>query len=173
MHKSTLFLLVGIPGAGKTTASKLIADITGASHIWADHERRTIHRQPTYTQQENDELYNRLNSRADELLQRGSSVIFDTAFNHYHDRQKLREIATMHNAQTVVIWVQVPKSTAKLRAQNSHHHSHTRILGDMSDEHFHALSDKLEEPKAHERTIILDGTKLTKPYVSEKLSEIL
>ena len=170
MNKLTLYLMMGIPGAGKTTASKLISKITGASHIWADHERRTIHEQPTYTQQENDELYDHLNSRADELLQQGRSVVFDTAFNHYHDREKLRNIARGRNVDTLVIWIQTVTDLAKHRAQNAHHHTHTRVLGDMNDEHFGILSDKLEEPREDERTIILDGTKLTEDYIREALS---
>lgn len=173
MKKKLLYLMVGIPGAGKTSAATLIADITGATHIWADHERRTIHSQPTYSQQENDELYALLNSRADELLRSNQSVVFDTAFNHYSDRQKLRAIAMQNNADAIIVWVQAPKDVAKDRALNAHHHTHTRVLGNMTDDHFGNLSDKLEEPRDDEHTVILDGTKLSKAYVAEKLSAII
>lgn len=164
--------MVGIPGAGKTSAATIIAEITGAVHIWADHERRTIHSQPTYSQQENDELYHRLNSRANELLGSNHSVVFDTAFNHYSDRQKLRKIAEGNDATTIIVWVQAPKDIAKTRAQNVHEHKHTRVLGNMSDEHFGSLSEKLEEPRSDECTVILDGTKLSPDYITQELSKI-
>lgn len=173
MQTNTLYLMVGIPGAGKTSAAKLIADVTGATHIWADHERRLMWPSPTYTQKENDTLYVRLNTKAESLLRSSHNVVYDTAFNHFSDRQKLREIASRNHAKTVVIWVQAHKELAKDRAQNAKDHAHTRVLGDMTDEHFTSLSDKLEEPKTTEQTIILDGTKLTKSYVAEKLSEII
>jgi predicted kinase len=171
MTHQTLYLMLGIPGAGKTTASKIIADATGASHIWADQVRRTIHTVPSYTQSENDELYAKLNKTADKLLGQGESVIFDTAFNHYEDRQKLQAIADKHGANTLVVWVKASSELAKQRAQNSHNHIHTRLLGDMTDEHFLALRDKLEEPKDTEKTLILDGTKLSKAYVLKSLNQ--
>ncbi|MDQ5885830.1 MAG: uncharacterized protein QG628_227 [Patescibacteria group bacterium] len=162
--------MVGIPGAGKTTASKLIAEITGATHIWADHERRIMWPEPGYTPEENETLYVRLNTKAEALLRGNHSVVYDTAFNHYQDRQKLREIAKRNNAEVIVIWVQAPKDIAKLRAQNVHEHSHTRVLGNMTDEHFGILSEKLEEPKSDEKVVILDGTKLNEEYVRSILS---
>lgn len=173
MKQNCLFLMLGYPGAGKTTASKLIADVTGATHIWADQERRNLHPQPSYSQRENDELYTSLNTETDKYLRQGKDVVFDTAFNHYEDRQKLRQIATSHNAQTIVVWVKTPPQVSKDRAQNSHNHAHTRLLGNMTDEHFHALQNKLEVPKSDERTIVLDGTKLTREYVQNILLDIL
>lgn len=170
MKKQTLYLMVGIPGAGKTTASKIIADITGATHIWADHERRLMWPEPSYTPEENDTLYIRLNTKAEALLRSGHSVVYDTAFNHYHDRQKLRDLAKRNDTDVVVIWIQAPKDIAKLRAQNVHEHNHTRVLGNMTDEHFGALSNKLEEPHDNEPTIILDGTKLSREYVTEAIT---
>ena len=172
MSKNYLFLMVGIPGAGKTTAAKIITAQTHAVHIWADHERRLIHKQPSYSTEENNELYVRLNSLADDLLSQGKSVVYDTAFNHRSDRRKLQTIASKHDARVVIIWVKAPKTLAKDRAQNTHNHAATRVLGDMSDEHFDHLSEKLEPPTADEYTIELDGTKLSQEYVGEKLARL-
>ena len=76
--------MLGYPGAGKTTAAKVIHSLTGATHLWADHERRKLFATPNYSHAENIELYDKLNKTAAELLQQGKSVIFDTNFNFFH-----------------------------------------------------------------------------------------
>lgn len=165
-----LYLMVGLPGAGKTTAAQAIADATGAIHIWADDQRRQKFDNPSFDEAENQSLYAQLNAETAILLGQGKSVVFDTAFNHYKDRQKLRAIATAHNARALVIWVKTPSQLARQRATEKSDEQATRLLGDMSHEHFDKLKDKLEPPTIDEETIVLDGTKITKGYVMAKIT---
>lgn len=166
---TTLYLMLGFPGAGKTSAAKIISKISGAEHIWADFERRKIHGTPTYTQSENDELYHSLNNKTRQLLESGKSVIYDTAFNHQKDREKMRDLAHRLKVKTIIVWVKVPKSVARERAQNIGNHLETRLLGSMTDEQFDHLIKKLEQPHADEKVIELDGLKLTEKYIKTKL----
>jgi predicted kinase len=76
MDHPTLYLMLGYPGAGKTTISKEITKRTGAVHLWADHERRAMFSEPCHSKAESDELYAALNTRTDQLLGEGSSVVF-------------------------------------------------------------------------------------------------
>jgi len=108
MAAQTLYLMVGYPGSGKTTASKIIEQQTNAVHLWADHERKKMFAKPTYSHEENLILYDRLNDLTDQLLGQGKSIIYDTSFNFYQDRQKLRAIANKHNVECVLIWVVTP-----------------------------------------------------------------
>ena len=141
-QKPTLYLMLGYPGAGKTTAAKLIAKQRHALHIWADDHRRTHYPEPHYSEEENQKLYLKLNSQAETALKSGQSVVYDTAFNHYADREKLRSIAKETGADTTLIWVQTPLDISKL-----------------------------EEPRESENTITLDGTKLSEPYIEQKLTQ--
>lgn len=164
--------MLGYPGAGKTTVAQLIADITGAQHIWADHERKKRYDEPSYSQTENDQLYAELNQKVADLLKQGSSVVFDTAFNHYSDRQKLREIANKHKVQTILLWVMAPRNIAKERAVDRKDQQPTRVLNDktpMHHEHFEYLSDKLEKPMPNEKVIEIDGTKVSRNYIESLL----
>lgn len=170
MTQRTLYLLVGYPGSGKTTTSKLISELTGAVHIWADRERRQMFGEPTHSTDESRALYDHLNVMTDQLLASGKSVIFDTNFNFYKDRQHLRDIAAKHGAKTVVVWITTPKETAKQRAV------HERTLRNfyeyiLPEADFERLSNHLEPPRDDEQPIKLDGTTITKDIVINALSE--
>jgi len=169
-QKPTLYLMLGYPGAGKTTAAKLIAAHTHGIHIWADEHRRTHYPEPHYSEEENQKLYKKLNDQAESALHSGQSVVYDTAFNHYADREKLRAIARQAGAESVVIWVQTPREVARHRALNADQHPATRILGNMTEVVFGRLSDKLEKPHHDEKTIPMDGTQLTAEYVAKQLA---
>ena len=157
--KPKLYLLVGYPGAGKTTVSKLIAETTGAVHLWSDVERHKLFAQPTHARQESVQLYEHLNRRAGELLAAGQSVVFDTNFNFAADRRKLRDIATRHGAETIVIWVTVPEEVAKARAVHAAY-SRNGYNVSMTEQQFDAIVSKLEAPAEDEKVIKIDGTKL-------------
>lgn len=168
----TLFLMVGYPGSGKTTAAKIIHTLTGAVHMWADHERNKRFVKPKHTHQENITLYAALNQEVQQLLHQGRSVIFDTNFNFYRDRQKLRTIAKIEGAETVVVWVKATKELARERATRQSHGKPTRVWGNMPVEHFERIAGGLEEPQPHERVITLDGTNVTEQTVAAALAQI-
>lgn len=164
--------MLGFPGAGKTTVSKMIEKETGAVHLWVDHERRQRFGQPTHSHKENLELYGELNAITEQLLREGKNVIFDTNFNFFKDRERLRAIAAKHEAQTIIIWIRTPKELARERATKDAHLQHTRILGDMPVEHFERISGNLEPPREGERVIEFDGTHVTQNDVAEALKNL-
>jgi len=162
--------MLGYPGAGKTTTAKIIHDLTGAEHLWADHVRREMYKTPTYSHQENLHLYAHLNDTTDKLLSVGKSVIFDTNFNFYKDRRRLQEMAAKYGAKTVVFWIQAPKKLAKQRATiDAHLHKHTRILGHMPEVDFERMATNLEPPHDDEVVITFDGAQVNEEVVRDKL----
>jgi predicted kinase len=170
MKKPILYLFIGYPGAGKTTVAKILTDISGGVHIWADQERHRRFERPTHARQESLELYDELNKRAEKLLSEGKTVIFDTNFNFADDRQQLREIAKRQGAETVVIWITVPEDIAKSRAV---HIDDTRngYNTSMSEEQFEKIIAKLEPPTEDEKIIKIDGTKLDRSTVVAQLRQ--
>lgn len=159
MKQPALYLMIGYPGAGKTTVARWVAKETGAEHLWADVERHKMFGTPTHSETESRRLYDELNRRAEALLARGKSVVFDTNFNHYRDRQLLRDVASRNGADTIIVWVATPAGTARERAV------HANIVRNgydftMTTEQFEAITDKLESPREDEKVIKIDGTKL-------------
>lgn len=170
MYKSpTLYLLIGAPGAGKTSLAKIIAEKTGAAHLWANVERHKLFPQPTHSAEESAELYERLNTAAEYLLSNSKSVIFDTNFNFFSDRQKLRDIASKHGAETVLIWLSTPLQVAKDRALHAGDIRNGYKVT-MSAEQFDNIVAKLEPPSKDENFIKIDGTKLDADEVTRLLS---
>jgi len=159
MSKPILYLMVGYPGSGKTTISKLIAKRTGAVHLWADAERHKMFGTPTHSNEESVQLYEYLNHRAAELLANGESVVFDTNFNFASDRGKLRDIADQRDAITKVIWLTTPVEIAHEQAVHPPTMRNGYMFG-MTEEEFGSIVSKLEPPTKNENVIKIDRSKL-------------
>lgn len=160
---------MGYPGAGKTTVAKVIQEATGAVHLWADLERHVMFDNPTHSKEESQTLYTHLNHVAEELLHEGKSVIFDTNFNYFKDREHLRQIASQAGAEAVVVWVATSEELAKKRATEESEGKETRIWGNMPIEAFERMHGQLQPPKPEEHAVQIDGTNVTTEEIKQKL----
>jgi predicted kinase len=167
-----LFLMVGHPGAGKTPTAHYLHELTGAVHLWADHERNQRFPNPTHSHKENLQLYAQLNDETRQLLHSGNSVIFDTNFNFFKDRERLRAIAREEGALPVVIWLTTSKELARERAVAHPSPGSTRIWGNMPLEEFERISRNQERPRPEEHALELDGASLTREQVAAALATI-
>ncbi|GAC1502142.1 MAG: hypothetical protein NVS1B10_06800 [Candidatus Saccharimonadales bacterium] len=168
MQKLKLYLMVGFPGAGKTTVAQLIADTTGAIHICSDIERHKMFRRPTHSEPESINLYNKLNTQTADWLHEGKSVVFDTNFNFYQDREKLRKIAARLGAETVIVWVTTPLKIAQDRAVNSNEKRNGYELN-MTKDQFENIVRKLEQPRTNEMVMKIDGSLLDRKAFIDRL----
>ncbi len=169
MSKPVLYLMVGYPGAGKTTVAQLITQRTGAVHLWADWERHQLFDNPNHSESESRKLYDQLNQTAEKLLAEGKSVVFDTNFNYRRDRQLLREVADRQNAETIVVWLITAPEVARERAV------HSNVVRNgydftMTSVEFDKIVAHLEPPDKNEKIIKIDGVKLDPDEVMRLLS---
>lgn len=170
-------MLLGYPGSGKTTTAIILSKLSGAEMIWEDKERKEMFGVPKFSHDENLKLHTKLNDHTAAVLQAGKSVIYDTSFNSFADRERMYQIAKARGANTVLLWLVTDKDTAKHRATVDAATQPTRplaqIIGDMDEETFNRLCNKLEEPQPHEKYVKLDGTKITSSYLRTQLDSIL
>ena len=167
-----LYLFIGYPGAGKTTVAKLLADVTGAKHLWADVTRHKMFPNPTHSREESDELYEKLNEATDYLLKNKKSVVYDTNFNYYSDREKVRKIADKYKVRTIILWLTTPKEIAYKRSVEAHESRNLYEIN-MTKDQFDSIVAKLEPPKDNEIVIKMDGTKLSEEEIKRNLSQYI
>lgn len=162
-------MMMGYPGAGKTTASEVIHSLTGAVHLSSDTLRTKMFPHPKFNQPEHDALYAELDKQTEELLSQGQDVIYDANLNRLKHRNEKYDICNRTGAQPVLIWVQTSKQLAKQRAVDEgrlHLVPKNETLGDMFDR----IANIIEEPTADENYIQIDGTKITPAYISQALN---
>ncbi len=104
---TTLYILIGAPGSGKSTWARGNADRLKAEVIGADDIRVEFHaagRNPL----NGDQVFAEVERRAREVLRAGRSVILDATHFLRKYRRYAHHIARAANARQVAIWFDVP-----------------------------------------------------------------
>lgn len=169
--KPTLHLLMGLPGAGKTTLAKILQKLTKSARLSSDDHRLIIYPEPSFSQKEHDDLYALIDHSAEHLLQAGHSVIYDANLNRYSHRKEKYDLADKYNANVVLWWVRTPKELAKKR-RVSEQDKNLIPEGETPERMFDRIAEIMEEPGKDEKYIEVDGTNITKDEISEKLLRI-
>jgi predicted kinase len=161
---TTLYMMMGYPGAGKSTTAAIIADLTGAVHLHSDQLRLELFPNPAFTQEEHAELYRVLDEKTAALLKEGKSVIYDANLNRYQHRQEKYDICEATGAKSILLWVKTPQAIAKDRAT---HFSRAVFVPqhETPAAMFDRIANIIEEPGTDEPYIEVDGTKVTKEYI--------
>lgn len=170
MKKTVLYLMLGYPGAGKTTTAKVIHDLTGAVHVSSDEMRLKMFPHPSFSQSEHDQLYRYIDREVEQLLRAGNNVIYDANLNRHRHRQEKYDMCARVGARPLLIWVQTAKELAKSRAV---HHSRSQLVphNESPAEMFDRIARVIEEPHPNEKYISVDGTKVTADYVRQLLQD--
>ena len=164
----TLYLLLGLPGSGKTTAAKEISKITGAVHLSSDKFRLSLFEKPQFTQAEHDALYKMLDYMCELLLQSGTSVVYDANLNRLSHRQDKYNLAKKLFVKQELFWLKVLKETAKKRRIASQDTSLVPKHESPTDM-FDRIAGVFEAPLKTETFTELDGTRITHDYMKKML----
>lgn len=168
----TLYMMLGYPGAGKTTTAEFIAKETGAIHLNSDRFRLHLYRQPKFTEEEHTIIYRALDYLTELLLTNGTSVIYDANLNRLVYRQAKYAIADRTNATAKLVWVksdvEIARKHATVLADNNPH----RPFGNMSSEMFERLVGDIQTPSSDEPIIEVPGENITPRGISKILEKI-
>ena len=98
-----LIIVCGLPGSGKSTAAKILADQTGSIVLRSDLIRRELFPDPDYTSIERERVYAEMFAQADHWLAKGNSVILDATFSKQRHRDEASELASHFRAHFFVM----------------------------------------------------------------------
>ena len=88
-----LIMVCGLPGTGKTTLAKAVAERIGAVHISSDTVRMKMLKERTYSEEEKERVYDFMLEEAEKELRKGKKVVLDATFYRKKLREKARETA--------------------------------------------------------------------------------
>lgn len=163
------FMMVGIPGSGKTTASECIADLTGAIHLSADKFRLAVNPQPKFTPYEHLTTFRSLDYVSELFLSKGISLIYDSNLNRRKSRKEKYEMCNRLGVTPYLVWVTVPEEVSRQRALVDAVDDPRRPFGNLKTDVYERLMKNLQVPTDEEPVIRLDGTKLSPEYIKQKL----
>lgn len=153
----TLYILCGIPFAGKSTLGRILATRIGAELIEYDAintERGLGIDGAPIAPAEFEATEREAFGRVAAALAQGCDVISDAANFLRRQREALREIAAGVGAGVVLIWVDVSHDIALSRWRSN------RVIGaraDVRDEDFMHVVQHFESPGPEEHALRFDG----------------
>lgn len=120
--KPSLTLVIGLPGVGKSTVARLIAEKSGAVIINSDIIRRELFPEKRdYSPQETQAVIRETDRRVQTLLKEGKSVILDALFTKQRPRNYYRQLAGNTGTNFTILFVtandEAVKERLELRAQ--------------------------------------------------------
>ena len=111
----TLVVVCGLPGVGKSTVARQVADRIDATVVRSDAVRKELYADPTYSADETASVYDALLSRAKERLDRGESVVLDATFADARFRTAAVELGAEAAGEHTLVCVECDRAVAERR----------------------------------------------------------
>jgi len=171
MSKPTLYLMIGYPGAGKTTTTKILHGLTGATVLSSDDIRRKLFAMPTFTEHEHQQLYRHIDRELEALMKEQKNIIYDANLNRYRHRQDKYRQAEHHGYDVKLIWAKTPEQLAKSRRIHDASHYDLVPAHENPASMFERIVRTFEQPHPSEPYVEIDGTSITREIVKQLMAE--
>jgi len=110
-----LVLLSGLPGAGKTTFARRLAELLPADHYESDAVRFELAGKPTYAPAESAKVFATIERRASASLKAGHVTIVDATNLTQRDRKRFLRLARSIGLPLVAVMVVAPEDVIRAR----------------------------------------------------------
>ncbi len=112
-----LILITGLPATGKSTVARRLAKALGAEVLRTDIVRRELFKNPRYTEEEKDLIYNAVFLLADYLIRNDVNVIIDGTFYKESLRRQAKKIARKRGKRFFLIETRCPEDVVLKRIE--------------------------------------------------------
>lgn len=154
----TVFLMVGMPGAGKSYFARRFGEQHEAPCVSADRLRLEMFNQPQYTPAEQAIVNRVADYMVEELFKTKRSFIIDGLMGNVRSqRTALAQRARAHGFKLLTVWVQVDETTARSRSlKRNAKKVDDRYNPPMPETSFTGLLKQLTPP-ASEPHVVISG----------------
>lgn len=152
-----IYMLCGLPFAGKTTLAKVLAPHLGLPRVSIDEingVRGLGHNNSWISPADWDITYAEAYRQLDAYLRSGCSVIHDAANFTRAERDDVRAVAAHSGSDTCVIYVTTPAATVCQRWQENRL---THIRNDIRDDFFENVMTQFTSPTEDEHVLCYDN----------------
>lgn len=158
LNKPTLLMLYGFPGSGKTFFARQLCENVNAAHIQGDRIRYELFEQPRFDKQENEVVSHLMEYMAEEFLNAGISVVYDTDASRVGQRRLLRDLARRVNAVPTLVWIQIDLESAFTRCvKRDRRRSDDKYAKSLDRTTFESLASQMQNPTQTEDFIVISG----------------
>ncbi|MFB6250869.1 MAG: AAA family ATPase [Halobellus sp.] len=110
-----LVVVAGLPGVGKTTVSREIADRLGGRLVRTDVVRRDCFSDPRYTAEERATVYDELFERGRSTAAEGGVAVLDGTFRKRADRERAAAVADAEGVPLDIVAVECEEAVVRER----------------------------------------------------------
>jgi predicted kinase len=157
-NKPMLILLYGFPGAGKTHFAHNMTRYMNCAHVHSDRIRHELFEEPRHDKQEDQIIAHLMNYMAEEFLNAGISVIYDTTMSRKTDRNTMRELARKKQAKTLLVWFQIDPDTSYARLRKRDRRKiEDKYAQKYNEVTFREYASKMQHPEPTEDYVVVSG----------------
>ncbi|OGO30041.1 MAG: hypothetical protein A2Z29_06385 [Chloroflexi bacterium RBG_16_56_11] len=113
--KPTIVVVSGLPGTGKSSFSRRLAERLPFVILESDALRKALFAEPTYSATESARLFNTIHFLIDGLLKKGMPLILDATNLSERYRERIYSIADHRQARLILVLVQAPPGVVQER----------------------------------------------------------